>query len=252
MKIREPIKLRIHSQGEDAWSMLDEAFKSRQQFSIAGRVFAVANASRRMDAGKIYEVGALLSELPVVAGLSAPSGNPLVTALRDCVSVMERELNGLAVIQPELRQAREALAAAEDWPWSDAKSDPWNGEGLPPVGTWCQVKSPGYKNQRFDRFVGERVFIVAHDVVDADPVAVFRMELSQHEVDYHALIAKCFEPEKTPEQIEAAERAAIAKQACSEIESAVADYNETISCTAAIRATVDAMIEAGYRKQVAP
>jgi hypothetical protein len=36
----------------------------------------------------------------------------LVTALRDCVSVMDRELNGLAVIQLELRQARAALAAA--------------------------------------------------------------------------------------------------------------------------------------------
>jgi len=37
----------------------------------------------------------------------------LVTALKDCISVMDRELNGLAVIQPELRQARAALAAAE-------------------------------------------------------------------------------------------------------------------------------------------
>jgi hypothetical protein len=36
----------------------------------------------------------------------------LVVALKDCVSVMERELNGLAVIQPELRAARAALAAA--------------------------------------------------------------------------------------------------------------------------------------------
>lgn len=37
----------------------------------------------------------------------------LVIALKDCVSVMERELNGLAVIQPELKQARAALAATE-------------------------------------------------------------------------------------------------------------------------------------------
>lgn len=36
----------------------------------------------------------------------------LIIALRDCVSVMERELNGLAVIQPELRQAHAALASA--------------------------------------------------------------------------------------------------------------------------------------------
>lgn len=37
----------------------------------------------------------------------------LVSALRDCVHVMERELNGLAVIQPELRQARAVIAKAE-------------------------------------------------------------------------------------------------------------------------------------------
>lgn len=36
----------------------------------------------------------------------------LLTALIDCVHVMERELNGLAVIQPELRQARDAIAKA--------------------------------------------------------------------------------------------------------------------------------------------
>lgn len=38
--------------------------------------------------------------------------NLLAVALKDCVSVMERELNGLAVIQPELIQAHAALAAA--------------------------------------------------------------------------------------------------------------------------------------------
>ncbi|WP_312381196.1 hypothetical protein [Pseudomonas oryzihabitans] len=48
----------------------------------------------------------------------------LITALRDCVSVMERELNGLAVIQPELRQAREALELMErtESPLRDALS----------------------------------------------------------------------------------------------------------------------------------
>ncbi|MRT30848.1 hypothetical protein [Herbaspirillum sp. CAH-3] len=40
------------------------------------------------------------------------SHEALVRALRDCVSVFEGDLDGLAVIQPELRQARAALAAA--------------------------------------------------------------------------------------------------------------------------------------------
>jgi len=36
----------------------------------------------------------------------------LFTALLDCVHVMERDLNGLAVVQPELKQARAALSRA--------------------------------------------------------------------------------------------------------------------------------------------
>lgn len=37
----------------------------------------------------------------------------LLAALRDCVAVMDRDLNGLAVIQPELRIARSAIAKVE-------------------------------------------------------------------------------------------------------------------------------------------
>jgi hypothetical protein len=36
----------------------------------------------------------------------------LLAALLDCIAVMERDLNGLPVIQPELRQARAAIAKA--------------------------------------------------------------------------------------------------------------------------------------------
>lgn len=74
----------------------------------------------------------------------------LITALQDCVSVMERDLNGLAVIQPELKQAREVLASLTTAP-------EWNGEGLPPVGLqvewrssvecdWARVTVRGYAN----------------------------------------------------------------------------------------------------------
>lgn len=37
----------------------------------------------------------------------------LLAALKDCVLVMENDLNGLAVIQPELRIAKAAIAKAE-------------------------------------------------------------------------------------------------------------------------------------------
>lgn len=45
--------------------------------------------------------------------LAAPE---LLAALQDCVAVMERELGGLNVIQPELRQARSAVAKATGAP----------------------------------------------------------------------------------------------------------------------------------------
>jgi hypothetical protein len=81
----------------------------------------------------------------------------------------------------------------------------WTGDGLPPVGTVCEVVSPGYRNDRFDRFVGRVVTVIAHDVIDSDPVAVFRVSVNgqDDEQDYHALIAKCFRPIRTPEQIAA-------------------------------------------------
>lgn len=44
------------------------------------------------------------------------SHEALVKALEDCVRIFENELSGLAVIGPELRQARAAVAAAKEQP----------------------------------------------------------------------------------------------------------------------------------------
>lgn len=111
----------------------------------------------------------------------------------------------------------------------------WTGEGLPPVGTVCEVIYPGYSNERFDRFVGHSVTIVAHDVIDAEPVAVFRMPVNGRadEQDYHALVAKCFRPARTPEQI-------AAEEALREIEILYSEGGPA------------AVFDAGYRKQVKP
>lgn len=89
-----------------------------------------------------------------------------------------------------------------------ANSDPlpWSGEDLPPVGMVCVVKSPGYSNKRFDRFIGQEVEVIAHDKIGSDAVAVFKMEIGLDEYDYHSMIAGCFETVKTPEQIAAEER----------------------------------------------
>jgi hypothetical protein len=89
-----------------------------------------------------------------------------------------------------------------------ARPSSWSGTGLPPVGTVCEVVSPGYSNDRFNRFVGQVVTVIAHDVIDADPVAVFRVAVNGQadEQDYHALVAKCFRPIRTPGQIAAEQR----------------------------------------------
>lgn len=62
----------------------------------------------------------------------------LENALRSCVAVMERDLNGLALIQPELKEAKQAL---EDMYLVDAELEPWNGEGLPPAGAVCELRT---------------------------------------------------------------------------------------------------------------
>jgi len=114
-------------------------------------------------------------------------------------------------------------AGVKDWMWMGGRTDfpiphelrpalikpeGWTGKGLPPVGTVVEVVSPGYHHDRFARFIGKEVTIVAHDVIEGDPVAVFRMAIEgfASEQDYHALIAGCFRPIKTPEQIAEDER----------------------------------------------
>jgi len=120
----------------------------------------------------------------------------------------------------------------------------WNGEGLPPAGTVCEVVSPGYKNSRFDRFVGNQVTIVAHDQIEGDPVAVFRMSLNgkAYEQDYHALFDKCFRPIRTAEQIAAEER----KRG---IEELLNVFNSNFE--GHVLDGLSAIYDAGYRKQAA-
>lgn len=99
-----------------------------------------------------------------------------------------------------MREAADVLEMAEP--------AEWDGAGLPPVGTVCEVVSPGYPQERFDRFVGKTVTIVAHDQIDGDPVAVFRMPINGDETDqdYHAMTTKCFRPIRTLEQIASEKR----------------------------------------------
>jgi hypothetical protein len=55
-------------------------------------------------------------------------------------------------------------------------------------------------------------------------------------------------PFRTPEQIAADERTHSILNACSAINSKVEQYNVSIDCSAAMRAVIEAMIDAGYHK----
>lgn len=118
----------------------------------------------------------------------------LITALQDCVSVMERDLNGLAVIQPELKQAREALDAAL------APPPAWTGEGLPPVGTEleCGLACEGFKTWHKGVCVA-----IGIDPEDRDEICVVKIG---DKIAMYTTYGGRMRPILTPEQIAAEER----------------------------------------------
>lgn len=171
-----------------------------------------------------------------VDAATAQAGNPLVTALRDCINVMERELNGLAVIQPELRQAREALAAAE------AKPEPWDGEGRPPVGTVCEWAGPNSDGP--DGWVFTESKVVAY--TDCQAFVIMQKQGCWPVVQH---VNNCqFRAIKTPEQIAAEERAHAIKAILDDagVTGSAWEGDPEAEVWAA------ALYAAGYRKQVAP
>lgn len=77
----------------------------------------------------------------------------------------------------------------------------WKGEGLPPVGTVCEVF--GCEHEYTMRFNFQHVQIIAHHTdSECDRVAVFAAD----DLEYHGLTAERFRPLRTPEQIAAEER----------------------------------------------
>lgn len=115
---------------------------------------------------------------------------------------------------------------------------PWSGEGLPPVGTVCEVWDGAA------RIWGkvEVVFISDLTVVVRFPCGNSFAEWARdvREVD--------FRPIRTHEQIAAEERKEAVSTACVELYGALEQFNLSIDCSMAMRATVEAMIDAGYRK----
>lgn len=127
------------------------------------------------------------------------------------------------------------------------KAAEWNGEGLPPVGVDVEVCSK-YSHPLFDRFIGRKVHIIAHDVINGDPVAVFRMPINgrdpESDQDYHAMVAGSFRPIiLTPEQI-----AAEAKAKELEILERELTYWATSIRQLGAKELADKLMSSGYRK----
>lgn len=79
-------------------------------------VYVTADMAGTHDVCDLYHIagGITFTKDNAVANAHLIAAAPeLLETLKDCVSVMEAELKGLAVIQPELKSARAAIAKAE-------------------------------------------------------------------------------------------------------------------------------------------
>lgn len=115
------------------------------------------------------------------------------------------------------------------------KPTTWAGEGLPPVGTVCELTFAHWSGWEECTVlcIGEKMIFV-RQLTRAGKV--YEGSMNREGVK--------FRPSRTQEQIEREARS----KACSDISKIVEPYNTSIDCSAAIRATVEAMIDAGYRK----
>ena len=126
----------------------------------------------------------------------------------------------------------------------------WSGEGLPPVGAVCEYNPmPVGKPKKWHKVevVYASEWVIVMRCIEAP---------SGHEggngVEIAMAVDSCsledIRPIRTPEQIAADEREAAIERACADIEKRIEGFNVQLSYSLAIRATIEAMIDKGYRK----
>lgn len=118
----------------------------------------------------------------------------------------------------------------------------WNGDGLPPAGTVCE-----WLDQGSDRwltveivFLSSWVIVVRHSNPHPDGSVDLAFDLINQQPS--------FRPIRNVEQIAAEERKERVSAACKEIEPRLAEFNINIDCSVAMRAAIEALLDAGYRK----
>lgn len=118
----------------------------------------------------------------------------------------------------------------------------WTGEGLPPVGTVCEHQP--YEDQED----WHQVEIIAHKNTGL-PVAVFWDEAGQR-ATYSS--HEAFRPIRTPEQVAADKRLHEIRNALTAIKAGQQQFPNDLVRGNIVAATVEAMIDVGYRKQPTP
>ena len=129
------------------------------------------------------------------------------------------------ITQPQWKEARDALLKA------DAKE--WNGEGLPPVGTVCNLKYQG-----FDQGVVEVLFCSKQTTVCRN--------LEDGREQFGDTFEYEFRPIRTPGQIAADERLHKIRNAHTAIARTLDSFRGDIPAEGVSRTIIEAMIDAGY------
>ncbi len=129
----------------EQWAKCEPRAMSMQSEAALTYAFADAKADIATMASRVEAIEAKCAMLSASLKQADALGVELQAALHDCVLVMERDLNGLAVIQPELRQARAALAKGAVFVRNPAGAD-WaaRSSGPQPASvTFVDMPAPG-------------------------------------------------------------------------------------------------------------
>jgi hypothetical protein len=151
-------------------------------------------------------------------------------------------------------------AGYPDWTWMGGRKDfpvgaelrpaaesTWDGEGLPPVGTVCElwpkpsVDKTAVDHDRYKSQIGRKVKIVAHHDIGGDCIAAVFAGENDFVFEYHSMIEGNFRPIRTAEQIE---RDKGTSAWITQIEKEYG-WDTAAECERIL-------IDAGYRKQVQP
>lgn len=122
------------------------------------------------------------------------------------------------------------VSAEREATFEPRPQEPWNGKGLPPVGTVCEHYGTA------DDLAWLEVEVIGHGNVDGRNVAFFRYGTGSPRFTVSYSTANNFRPIRTPEQIAAEEREKAIEEMCF--------AEETLTVKQA-----KALFDAGYRRQ---